>query len=221
MAGGILLVFGCKTGYKFFVVFRWPTMIPHLVISGAPSTGKSYLIRALRERYPELEERCVFLLDGGRWWMERYQERTGKYLRIEELDLATRSQMQWEIYEYYLHGAQKAEAAGKTVVADAFFADVLAYSMDCLDTLQLAQIEARLEEYRPNMQAYLLPGVQLPLELDGLRHEDEAFREEAEKMILSTYKKYEISYTLATCMDIEDRVQTAAAMLGIQVPVNA
>lgn len=192
-------------------------MPSHLIVSGAPSTGKSYLIRALRQQFPELEERCVFLLDGGRWWMERYQEQTGKYLRIEELDLATRSQMQWEIYEYYLHGAQAAQEAGKTIIADAFFADVLAYSMDCLDALQLAQIEAKLEEYRPMMKALLLPGIQLPLELDGLRHEDEAFREEAEKMILGMYQKYNVHYQIASCVDIQERVSMAAELLGITV----
>ena len=146
--------------------------------------------------------------------MEEYEKKSGKSLRIEELSVTERANMQWEIFEYYTNHAEKAKKLEKIIVADAFYAEVLAYSLDCLTSKQIQIIEDRLYEYEDSIQVVVLPMIQIPLELDGLRHESEDFREEVEKIILETYKKYKIPYTELHTSELEERVDIVAKILN-------
>lgn len=195
-------------------------MSRHLIISGAPSTGKSSLIKKLREQYPVLEDYCMFITDGGRWWMEEREKKTGAPMKIDELSLEERSTMQWEIFEYYESHVKEAAIKNKIIVADAFYAEVMAYGLGFLSKEQIEIIEGRLLEYENNIQVIVLPMIQIPLEIDGLRHESEDFREEVEEIIIRTYKKYQIPYHEVSTSILEERVEIVAALLKVSELAN-
>lgn len=188
-------------------------MSKYLIISGAPSTGKSSLIQKLRSTYPQLDESCMFITDGGRWWMEKWKKETGKKGKIEDLSKQERALMQWDIFIYYRDHVENARRLGKTIVADAFYAEVLAYSLDCLDSEQINKIEHHLYEYEDNIRVVVLPIAQLPLERDGLRHQEEEFRKEVEKRILTIYKKYHIPFIELHTSHLDERVEAIAKIL--------
>lgn len=146
--------------------------------------------------------------------MEEYEKKSGRALKIDHLSAQERAVMQWEIFEYYEKYVDQATKEGKTIVADAFYAEVMAYGLDCLSHQQIRVIENRLLEYEHNIQVVVLPMIQIPLELDGLRHESEDFREEVEKIILETYKKYKIPYTELHTSELEERVEIVAKILS-------
>lgn len=188
-------------------------MSHHIVLSGSFSTGKSSLMKALRETYPELESEFLIIEDGGRWWLNKLKESTSGDLAADTLDMATRRQMQMAIFDHYVTAMQQAEAEGKRLLTDAFFAEVFAYSIDCVSPEELTRMEIMLAEHAHKIRAYVLPVSHVQLDKDGLRHEDEQYRSNVEQTLLRLYEKHGIQCRIAGSSILEQRIVEAGEVM--------
>jgi len=190
----------------------------HLIISGAPSTGKSSLLRRLRQAHPRLEDFYDVIMDGGRWWVEMDRARGGTPSSLDTMSREDRARMQREITSYYVERTQAAKAKGKAIIADAFFAEVLAYGLDCLEKADTARVEDLLRASRREVDVLLLPISHIALEQDGLRHGDAAFREEVQERILTIYAGHDIPVVFPPSASMEERLELVEGLLRAQCP---
>lgn len=177
-----------------------------LIITGAPATGKSRLLREIQQKHPEYDQHFHFVEDGGRWWLEKYAQEIGRLVSVDQLDKPTRRTMQLDIMDYYIAHIHEAKDAGKHMLSDVGLGEAYLYGMGCVDPHYLSLMRGAFQGCRARITALLLPTDHLPHEVDGVRHADPLFREYMEEQIVKLYHRHNVPLIQATSAFMEDRI---------------
>jgi len=116
-------------------------------------------------------DQFAYILDGGREILETYGT-TPENLSHNELQHVQRA-----IMAHYLREEKEALKTQKTVISDGSLVEVAAYSQFILEPRDFQRLDAELR-YRSfkNLYKYVKFPASVPIEMDGVRHEDEDFR---------------------------------------------
>lgn len=146
-----------------------------IVLGGAFSTGKSTMLEQIKH---DFGDQFAYILDGGREILETYGT-TPENLSLSELQHVQRA-----IMAHYLREEKEALKTQKTVISDGSLVEVAAYSQFILEPRDFQRLDAELR-YRSfkNLYKYVKFPASVPIEADGVRHEDEAFRTLIDKRI--------------------------------------
>lgn len=146
-----------------------------IVLGGAFSTGKSTMLEQIRH---DFGDQFAYILDGGREILETYGT-TPENLSLNELQHVQRA-----IMAHYLREEKEALRTQRTVISDGSLVEVAAYSQFILEPRDFQRLNAELR-YRcfKNLYKYVKFPASLPVEGDGVRHEDEEFRSTVDKRI--------------------------------------
>lgn len=146
-----------------------------IVLGGAFSTGKSTMMDQIKH---DFGDQFAYILDGGREVLETYGT-TPENLSLNELQHVQRA-----IMAHYLREEKEALRTQKTVISDGSLVEVAAYSQFILEPRDFQRLNAELR-YRSykNLYKYVKFPATTPIEVDGVRHEDEEFRKLIDKRI--------------------------------------
>lgn len=152
-----------------------------IVLGGAFSTGKSTMMEQIKH---DFGDQFAYIMDGGREILETYGT-TPENLSLHELQHVQRA-----IMAHYLREEKEALRSKKTVISDGSLVEVAAYSQFILDPRDFQRLDAELR-YRSfkNLYKYVKFPASVPIESDGVRHEDEEFRQLVDKRIHRVLEK--------------------------------
>lgn len=139
-----------------------------VVISGAYSTGKTRLLNELKNHYGD---RIHYIKEGAREVIE--EAYNGK---VDELNPVELKDLQLDLLEKQIRDESYALKNSPVTISDSSLIEIHSYSHGLLDKSILDTIERFIETRRGIYEIIHCSSHALPLEKDGLRHEDELFR---------------------------------------------
>ena len=157
----------------------------NILISGAPSVGKSSVIEQLEKKVPQSQR--IVTYDQARWYMQ------AQNLRADTMTRQQKEEMQRFVIATYIGALKHCTHSHIMGILDGSLIEAINYSTGVVpDNLTLA-CERYLSKYKDHSIAYIIPPT-IPLVDDGLRHTDATFREEMHEKIVQTIVKHKIPY---------------------------
>lgn len=166
------------------------------LITGSFSTGKTTLVRSLEKATPSSER--IVTYDLARDYLQRNN------LKSDDLSLEQKKQLQLQVVAGYIGALKQASHAGVYSILDGSLVEAYAYSQNVLPDYTMEKIEKQLMEYKNHSFAYVLPPT-IPLENDGLRHMDTAFRVHIHGIIINILEAFQIPYKVLLSQSVQER----------------
>lgn len=157
----------------------------NILISGAPSVGKSTVIAQLENKIPQKD--CLVTRDQARWYMEKNN------LKADTMSKAQKNDMQQFVIATYVGAIIHAKKTNIMGVLDGSLIEAKNYSDGVVKDELLHMVKTHLQHYKEHSVAYILPPT-IPLVKDGLRHASNDFRIEMHEKIVQTIIAHKIPY---------------------------
>ncbi len=157
----------------------------NILISGAPSVGKSTVITHLEGKIPQKD--CLVTRDQARWYMEKNN------LRADTMTVEQKNEMQHFVIATYIGAMIHSQKTNIMGILDGSLIEARNYSDGVVRDEILRIVKAQLHHYKEHSIAYIIPPT-IPLVNDGLRHASNNFRIEMHEKIVQTIVEHKIPY---------------------------
>ena len=173
------------------------TNTPNILITGSYSVGKSTLVDELEKKIPY--EKRIITHDTARFFLKK------KGLNSNELNEKQKVELQTFVIASYIGALMQSEHSKIMAVMDGSLIEAAAYSQELPIGESLRdKMYDHLLEYRDHSVAYVIPPT-IPLENDGLRHNDKEFRVEIHKRIMEIIEAFGIPHHLISFQTVPYR----------------
>jgi predicted ATPase len=171
---------------------------------GAPSTGKTTLLEALKHEY-EPGEQYLYIPEAAREFFEKNHVPLGK-----RLAWSSQSQIQTLAFENE-KVVWEANPQPELVFCDRTVLDAAAYMLFAGDEQASAKLYRRAQYHMDTYNKIYLPDPHdIPLQNDTVRYEDDLERMAIHQAFLDAFKLYDVEYVLLSGT-LEDRVSQVKA----------
>ena len=165
---------------------------PNIIIplTGAFSTGKTEVFEAVKSLFKD-EKSIYFLEDLERKWLIKNNTTTGR------LTPEQRERMHSDVFIEILRHINYAEAAGKTIVADSFLFEIMAYSKPTMGSRMYEEmrhiLDGLMKEKSRIWRVIYFPTLQ-NIEKDGVRSTSRVIQQMTDRLIVQEMKTYNTPY---------------------------
>lgn len=160
----------------------------NILITGSYSVGKSSLIHELENKIPY--EKRIVTQDTARFYLRK------RGLTSNELTEQQKVELQTFVIASYVGAIMQSEHSRVMGVLDGSLIEAAAYSQELpIGEALRDQMYDHLTNYHEHSVAYVIPPT-IPLEDDGLRHNDKEFRVEIHQRIMHIIEAFNIPHHL-------------------------
>lgn len=157
----------------------------NILVTGSFSVGKSSVTEKLEQKIPQ-EQRMV-TYDQARWYMRE------RNLNANTMSEQQKHEMQLFVIAAYMGAIIHSSRTHIMGVLDGSLIEARAYSEGIVNQDILDSIDKRLQDYKNHSIAYVIPPT-IPLENDGLRHNDKEFRIAIHEKVMHIIEKFQIPH---------------------------